>query len=473
MILINKIDNGTFPAQDASLPVWTGPNSTVIWIHTFAYTGLSAGLLAAFGAVLCKQWLGYFKTSRFGWGSIDERCKQRQRKHDGLETWHFNTIIAFLPTLLQLSFLFFGIALAAHTWTQQHTVASIIIGSTTLGVLFYTFTVIASLISPNCPFQTPVSTALKHVFQSVAPLTRRKFWAGFLGGLQSFLRGALQAGKQLIYKSISCFAAHFSRIGRMARHPPVDEEVGESDDSEPSGALDLKSLDSIAESIEGRSVQWVLETSTDFDMVTAAVSFIPEVELPNDVHVIDKWLDLANRHFHQCFESQLPLAKGTALACLKAVLHLDFGELKRDFTIDDSGTCVWSNGRQYQMQRDRDFSIISCSQGKSSEVEIKTLSLSDRMWLAHMFVIGLHNNHRSSIWGSEFKARMIFHLVDVSLRDPTSPPRLVADCLLLAGQLMGLKIDRQHLARLDKRYDSLFNAVRIRLHNSAVRPSET
>ena len=54
-ILINKVDNSTFSPQEASLPIWTGPNSTEIWIQTLAFTSLSTSLLAAFGAVLGKQ----------------------------------------------------------------------------------------------------------------------------------------------------------------------------------------------------------------------------------------------------------------------------------------------------------------------------------------------------------------------------------------------------------------------------------
>lgn len=95
-ILINKLDNGTFSEQDASLPVWTGPSSTDIWIQTLAYTGLSISLLASSGAMVVKQWLECFKTSRFGRGSLDERSRRRQQKLDGLETWHMNAIIAIL-----------------------------------------------------------------------------------------------------------------------------------------------------------------------------------------------------------------------------------------------------------------------------------------------------------------------------------------------------------------------------------------
>ena len=144
-ILVNKIDNTTFPAQEAALPVWTGPDSTTIWIQTLAYTSLSNSLLAAFGAVLGKQWLGHFKTSRLGRGALHERCQRRHRKFVGLETWHFSTIIATLPVFLQLSLLFFGIALAADMWIQQHTIASVIMATTSFGFLFYFFSVVASL----------------------------------------------------------------------------------------------------------------------------------------------------------------------------------------------------------------------------------------------------------------------------------------------------------------------------------------
>ena len=35
--------------------------------------------------------------------------------------------------------------------------------------------------------------------------------------------------------------------------------------------------------------------------------------------------------------------------------------------------------------------------------------------------------------------------------DSIPPQHLLADCLLLAGMLIGLSVDRRHLARLDKR----------------------
>jgi hypothetical protein len=37
-----------------------------VWVQTLAYASLSFDLLAAFGAILCKQWLRFYKLERFG-----------------------------------------------------------------------------------------------------------------------------------------------------------------------------------------------------------------------------------------------------------------------------------------------------------------------------------------------------------------------------------------------------------------------
>ncbi|KAG1718184.1 hypothetical protein EDB19DRAFT_1863147, partial [Suillus lakei] len=118
-------------------------------------------LLAAFGAVLGKQWLGYYKSNRYGRGSQEERGKRRQEKFDGLITWYFDAVVQSFPVLLQISLLLFGIALSAKMWYEQPSIARVIIATTVFGFLFYSLTVMACLISPSCPFQTPTSMVLR------------------------------------------------------------------------------------------------------------------------------------------------------------------------------------------------------------------------------------------------------------------------------------------------------------------------
>ncbi|KAG2352842.1 hypothetical protein BDR07DRAFT_1183543, partial [Suillus spraguei] len=126
-----------------------------VWFQTLAYASLSFSLLAAFGAVLGKQWLRFYKLRRFGRGSLEEQGKSRQQKFDSLEAWHFDAVLQTFPVLLEISLLLFGISLASYVWTQQRTITSIIIATTVLGLLFHWCTLLASLLSPNCPFQTP------------------------------------------------------------------------------------------------------------------------------------------------------------------------------------------------------------------------------------------------------------------------------------------------------------------------------
>ncbi|KAG1763874.1 hypothetical protein EDD22DRAFT_802050, partial [Suillus occidentalis] len=99
---------GSTPVAPAS--TWS-PSTINIRIQSIAYASLSFSLLAAFGAVLGKQWLGYYKSHRYGRGSQEERAKRRQEKFDGIVAWYFDAVVQSFPVLLQISLLLFGIAL--------------------------------------------------------------------------------------------------------------------------------------------------------------------------------------------------------------------------------------------------------------------------------------------------------------------------------------------------------------------------
>ena len=421
MILINKIDNSMFPPQEASLPVWNGPSSMSIWVQTLAYTSLSTSLLAAFGAVLGKQWLGHFRTTRFGRGTLQERCQRRQKKLDGLEAWHFGTIIATLPIFLQLSLLFFGITLAANIWSQQHTVASVIMATTSFGFIFYFFTVVASLKSPDCPFQTPVSIVL----QSFRDAVRKKgddlpeSLAGFLDRLLVSVEGTFGTVKCIITKSISCFVTYLWRLPAALRHRAQSmADDSEADrGSERSGAqsgadvsgekttslkLELNSLESpvkLAEeyAVESSAVQWILATSTDTDTVTTAARMLPEIEWPAGDDVTGM-LDRLKSHFYSCFDPTrlvLPQSQARAVACLKAMRHLyaerDLFPSFKFFFFNRGEIFSKFNHKVYNVRPDQDLLVVSCAVGQYEVLDIASLSVSDQTWMAHMFTYHLHD----------------------------------------------------------------------------------
>ncbi|KAG1852369.1 hypothetical protein C8R48DRAFT_611779, partial [Suillus tomentosus] len=65
------------------------PSSTV-WIQSLSYASLTFSVLAAFGAVLGKQWLNSYKVSREG-EALEERGIERQMELDGIEYFHLQT----------------------------------------------------------------------------------------------------------------------------------------------------------------------------------------------------------------------------------------------------------------------------------------------------------------------------------------------------------------------------------------------
>ena len=129
------------------------------------YASLSMSLLAAFVAMLGKQWLNRFL--RHTGGSMVERCGDRQCKFDGLEKWQFRLFIESLPVMLQIALLLLTCGLSRYVWSVNVFVACIIISFTAFGFLFYIGIVVAGTSSYGCPFQTPASRLLQYIGGSV------------------------------------------------------------------------------------------------------------------------------------------------------------------------------------------------------------------------------------------------------------------------------------------------------------------
>jgi hypothetical protein len=131
----------------------------IVTTSNLLYASLLMSLLAAFVAMLGKQWLNRYL--RHTGGSMVERCGDRQRKIDGLEKWPFRLFIESLPVMLQIALLLLSCGLSRYVWSVNVSVARVVISFTVLGVIFYIGIVIAGTSSYECPFQTPASTALR------------------------------------------------------------------------------------------------------------------------------------------------------------------------------------------------------------------------------------------------------------------------------------------------------------------------
>ena len=152
----------------AALRRGAAPPQEIVTSLVLLYASLLMSLLAAFVAMMDKWWVNRYL--RHVGGSMIERCGDRQRKFDGLEKWRFPLPIEALPIMLQLAVFSLACGVSRYLWSINAFVAWIVISFTLVGFLFYIGIVIAGTWSYDCPFQTPVSIALRH------PKVGRAIW---------------------------------------------------------------------------------------------------------------------------------------------------------------------------------------------------------------------------------------------------------------------------------------------------------
>ena len=202
--------------------------------------------------------------------------------------------------------------------------------------------------------------------------------------------------------------------------------------------------------VQSSAVQWILTTSTDTDTVTTAARMLPEIEWSVGDDVTARVLDRLNSHFYACFDPirlVLPQSQARAVACLKAMHHL-YAErqLSPSFSFINLESIISTfDFNIYNIRPDRDTLVITCAVGHPDRLDIASLSVSDRTWMAHVFTYRLHNEV-----DNPYFVTIVINFIEICLYS-TPSLRLRADCLLLAGMLIGLSVDRRYLSRLDKR----------------------
>ena len=164
--------------------------------------------------MLGKQWLNRCTPVNVR-GTIIERSQYRQRKLDGIVKWYFDDVMESLPLMLQVALLLLGCALSRYLWEIDTTVATVILGFTTFGVLFYVFIVIAGVASESCPYQTPVANFLRHIPAAIS-YTPTLLHRSVQGTLR-FIRTVLHR----ISYTLRRIRDMLRRVPNIFRHPPA------------------------------------------------------------------------------------------------------------------------------------------------------------------------------------------------------------------------------------------------------------
>ena len=275
----------------------------MVHVQAILFMSLSASLLSAFLAMLGKQWLNRYASTDMR-GSAVERCRNRQRKLDGIDAWHFDSVMESLPLMLQAALLLLGCALSRYLWEVDKTIAFVVVGVTSFGVLFYLFIAIAGAISEVCPYQTPGSHFTRYLMQQVlsklASAKRRsmvtwvfkKFWYDALGFMHVIKTFAAQV--VLIPIALSLDGYHLGRVAirtiSIGTYHLIRRACHWARGMYSSGE---QKLDQQAAVLDVRCVSWTLQTSLEKPVHYSIVKYLA---------TIPELLDLDPTLIMGCFE---------------------------------------------------------------------------------------------------------------------------------------------------------------------------
>ena len=273
-ILIHTMNNSLFPDADPNSTTWTGPPPAIIAVQSLLYASLATSLFSAFLAMLGKQWVNRYLRNHGG--SAADKSRDRQRKLDGLQQWHFHLAIESLPVMLQLALLLLGCALSHYLWMISRPVAAVVVTVTLFGVTSYVFLILAATLHYNCPYQTPPSILARvlinyvahgsdtfaHLLRYlVAPFPSLKNLARILTRLRAGVRRALEGS--------GCTPV----TPEETEHIPLAVVALPS----PAGVFENISVDWEVCEADVRCISWVLSTSTDSDVIYSTARFAADV----------------------------------------------------------------------------------------------------------------------------------------------------------------------------------------------------
>jgi len=456
-IIASAALGNTPTGADVAFPQWDGPNPTIIHVQAILYSSLSASLLAAFIAMLGKQWLNRYASAEHG--TTIDRGRDRKRKMDGMVTWQFGLVMECLPLMLQAALLLLGCALSDYLYFINRVVASVLIGFTTFGLLFYLLIVSAATLSYNCPFQTPLS----HIFRFMIRFDNKH--------------------KKYLERSGKWFGHIFSRMkNKNKQKPTLGSPYGLNRFSTPDGnsfwdhiglpmsipfdqpppIFDVET-DWSGYVLDSDCIALMFEMPMDIDVTMAIARFIPEIVWHADIRSIP--LERLYDTFLECFDRSSgrpivkPVFRDMAYLSAKAFIHV---VIQRKCIGDGSENVVFDSIlRRHQMvgfghyKEDSDLEsalgIIDRVFGdceSSMDWQNFSFTVPHHAWMGHTLLYCAWDALRKGEPLPDNIREFILH----SLRlDPPPPAPVVADCLFMIGLAFGIKLHVEDLLVVDKR----------------------
>ena len=404
-----------------TVPRWSGPPRALIWVTVLLYASLAASLFSALLAMLGKQWLNrYASVMR---GSLIERSQSRQRKLNGIIAWRFGQVMDWLPLMLQIALLLLGCALSIYLWSTNITIASVVLGATTFGVIIYTFIVVAGAVSISCPYQTPAAQVLRSLWRNLPD------------------RSAFLTAKP----------------AKTPRSPETQQ------------SSQVQALDGEVSALDFGCISWILQTSLDKPINELTLEFLGSVLThpgSNDgivadcLNVLISCVSVTDDGRVVVTRGSGRLAEISATCLLRALSHRLVEKPLRSIPRD-----VQQRFKSVFPSTDRlnelpfyhtitaTHSLITSTSPDDLDWSNVNPSTPECLWLAHNFVktawhgkkVGLENKKEVPHWILQFSLHSL-------LWDPEPPVPVIADCLSIAAIDLGCKISKDDITKLDKRY---------------------
>jgi hypothetical protein len=228
-----------------------------------------------------------------------ERCRDRQRKFDGLEKWPLHLFTTDLLVMLQASLLLLFCGLCRYMWSINISVASTLISFTTLGVGFYVVTVIAGASSYTSPFQSPLSTALRISWRRV----RYRIVSAIVHFKRALPRTQLRRAKAFFRRRSLPTTIPLENIGVYGSEPSISLENIEVHQLQPwLRPMELVIIHQM-NAIDLGCVSWILRSITDPEALDAAIRFAGEIRWFDERTNADPPYHLIVSVFESCFDS--------------------------------------------------------------------------------------------------------------------------------------------------------------------------
>lgn len=145
--------------DDLKAPEFTASNEAIRLARLFSVS-LTLTLLAAFGAMVGKQWMIYYSRGSQG-GPSEGESRMLQKKLSGVHRCGLRFLVELaLPSLLQIALFVFSVGVISFLQTLNDKVAWVNAILAWIGVAAFGITVIHAVWDPYCPFQTPISQFL-------------------------------------------------------------------------------------------------------------------------------------------------------------------------------------------------------------------------------------------------------------------------------------------------------------------------